>query len=123
MPKKTTAFPSHELDRFIVRLPDGMRARIQEEADKNGRSMNAEIVVRLEESFRSPRREQNLMDSLQRHETLLLEAVERIEALDPEFAAKRKRMRDFAEEASARRAQEAKKAEPVTPPNPRRRKR
>ncbi|WP_104012253.1 Arc family DNA-binding protein [Burkholderia anthinoferrum] len=44
-------FPSEQQERFIVRLPDGMRDRIAEAAKTNNRSMNAEIVARLEESF------------------------------------------------------------------------
>ncbi len=44
-------YPSETQERFIVRLPDGMRDRIAEEAKKNNRSMNAEIVARLEASF------------------------------------------------------------------------
>lgn len=43
--------PSRSLDKVIVRLPDGMRDRIREAAEKNNRSMNAEIVSRLEASF------------------------------------------------------------------------
>jgi hypothetical protein len=35
---------SRESDKFMLRLPDGMRELIAEEAKKNGRSMNAEIV-------------------------------------------------------------------------------
>ena len=42
---------SRHADQFIVRLPDGMRDRIAEAAKANGRSMNAEIVHRLEQSF------------------------------------------------------------------------
>ncbi|MGE5621464.1 MAG: Arc family DNA-binding protein [Candidatus Bathyarchaeota archaeon] len=41
-------------DKYIVRLPDGMRDRIAEAARANNRSMNAEIVARLEESFAKP---------------------------------------------------------------------
>nr|WP_291374509.1 Arc family DNA-binding protein [Devosia sp.] len=37
----------------MLRLPDGMRDRIAEVAKANGRSMNSEIVARLEESFSS----------------------------------------------------------------------
>lgn len=44
-------YPSDQQDRFLVRMPDGMRDRIAEAAKKNNRSMNAEIVARLEESF------------------------------------------------------------------------
>ena len=38
-------------DQFVVRLPPGMRNTIAREAEKNGRSMNAEIVDRLTFSF------------------------------------------------------------------------
>jgi hypothetical protein len=38
-------------DKYIIRFPDGMRDQIAEAAKKNGRSMNAEIILRLEHSF------------------------------------------------------------------------
>lgn len=38
-------------DKFIVRLPDGMRDRLSAAARSNGRSMTAELVHRLEASF------------------------------------------------------------------------
>lgn len=38
-------------DRYIVRFPDGMRDRLKDAAASNKRSMNAEIVARLEASF------------------------------------------------------------------------
>ncbi|NEJ20083.1 Arc family DNA-binding protein [Rhizobium leguminosarum] len=39
---------THQLqDRYIVRMPDGMRDRIKEEAALNRRSMNAEIIYQL----------------------------------------------------------------------------
>lgn len=38
-------------DKFMLRFPDGMRDRIKAAADANGRSMNAEIIARLEASF------------------------------------------------------------------------
>lgn len=44
-------YPSETADRFIVRFPDGMRDRIKEAAAENNRSMNAEIISRLEASF------------------------------------------------------------------------
>lgn len=46
-----TERPSRKLDQYIVRLPDGMRARIKAAADANARSMNAEIVAALERHF------------------------------------------------------------------------
>jgi hypothetical protein len=47
----TDARPKVEHDKFIVRLPYGMRDRIADEAKANNRSMNAEIVSRLERTF------------------------------------------------------------------------
>lgn len=41
-------------DQFPLRLPDGLRGRIKDAADKNNRSMNAEIVSTLEEKFPPP---------------------------------------------------------------------
>lgn len=36
----------------MVRLPDGMRGRITSSANANNRSMNAEIVARIEQSYK-----------------------------------------------------------------------
>src|SRR5688572_19771046 len=43
--------PGRGSDQFPLRLPDGMRGRLKALADRNGRSMNAEIVSRLEDSL------------------------------------------------------------------------
>lgn len=42
---------SRKLDQYIVRFPDGMRERIKAAAEKNNRSMNAEIVKLIDEGF------------------------------------------------------------------------
>lgn len=39
---------NRDSDKFMLRLPDGMRERIKIAADANNRSMNAEIVATLE---------------------------------------------------------------------------
>ncbi|NKK92392.1 Arc family DNA-binding protein [Rhizobium leguminosarum bv. viciae] len=44
-------FPSTKQDQFNLRLPDGMREKIAEEASKSGRSMNAEIVARIDDAL------------------------------------------------------------------------
>lgn len=44
-------YPSDKQDQYMVRFPDGMRDRIKEAAEDSGRSMNQEIVARLESSF------------------------------------------------------------------------
>lgn len=38
-------------DQYTVRFPDGLRDRIKAAAEVNNRSMNAEIVARLEQSL------------------------------------------------------------------------
>jgi hypothetical protein len=43
-------------DKYIVRLPDGMREQIESAARQSGRSMNAEIVLRLTKSFEDDER-------------------------------------------------------------------
>lgn len=47
----TKPYPSQTQDRYIVRMPEGMRERIAEAAKANNRSMNAEIIARLEGTF------------------------------------------------------------------------
>lgn len=49
MPK--TNYPSDSLHKFMLRLSSEMRDRLKEAAEKNGRSMNSEIVARLENSL------------------------------------------------------------------------
>jgi len=43
-------------DKFMLRFPEGMREHIAALAKHNGRSMNAEIISRLEESLESQER-------------------------------------------------------------------
>ena len=43
--------PSRIAAQFVVRFPAGMRERITESAKSNGRSMNSEIVARLDTTF------------------------------------------------------------------------
>ena len=63
-------------DKFMLRLPDGMRERIREAAEQNKRSMNAEIIARLEASF-SPATDQGGI-TVPRHEWLkMLHEIER----------------------------------------------
>ncbi|AYF00464.1 Arc family DNA-binding protein [Paracoccus yeei] len=47
-------YPSDKQDQFMLRLPDGMRDRIKVAAERNNRSMNAEIVASLEEKYPAP---------------------------------------------------------------------
>lgn len=49
-------------DKFMLRLPDGMRDRLKSDAEANKRSMNAEIVARLEKSGRSEADEREIQE-------------------------------------------------------------
>ncbi len=70
-------------DKYVVRLPDGMRDRLKAAAADNKRSLNAEIVARLEASFGEP--EPTTSEML---EELTRELLKRIRESDA-LAAKR----------------------------------
>ncbi|WP_220803511.1 Arc family DNA-binding protein [Pseudomonas sp. NCCP-436] len=50
-PMKQATYSSRTADKFVVRLPDGMRERIADVARNHHRSMNSEIIARLEQSM------------------------------------------------------------------------
>ncbi|MDB6454687.1 Arc family DNA-binding protein [Falsirhodobacter sp. 20TX0035] len=43
---------SKDLNKFVVRLPEGWRDTIKSEAKKSHRSMNAEIIAAIETAMR-----------------------------------------------------------------------
>jgi hypothetical protein len=51
MPKKTAKGAGRGSEQFVIRFPEGMRERLAHLAGANGRSMNAELVHRLEASM------------------------------------------------------------------------
>ncbi len=51
MNRTTEKPPSQTAPKFNIRFPTGMREEIAGLAEKNGRSMNAEIVIRLKDSM------------------------------------------------------------------------
>ncbi len=61
--------PGRGSDQFPLRLPHGMRDRLKTLADSNGRSMNAEIIARLEQSIE---REEAWVNALENIEDLLM---------------------------------------------------
>lgn len=68
--------PSRDQNKFIVRMPDGMRDQLKRLAEANGRSMNAEIVARLERSLRpdlEPILTSDLMERLRHSNAQLVE--------------------------------------------------
>ena len=61
MGKKTLV---REHDKFMLRLPDGMRERIKAKADRAGMSMNEAIVYCLESWFPAPKTLEQKIDEL-----------------------------------------------------------
>lgn len=53
-PLKQAIYSSRTADKFVVRLPDGLREKIAVIAATNHRSMNSEIVMRLETTIGEP---------------------------------------------------------------------
>ncbi|TAL90937.1 MAG: Arc family DNA-binding protein [Candidimonas sp.] len=45
---KSIGSVTHKSDKFNLRLPDGMRERVAQEARRKGRSMNSELVSYIE---------------------------------------------------------------------------
>lgn len=76
---------------FRIRLPAGLKAQVEEAAIRNGRSLNAEIVQRLETSFRAPTNGVDLLMSVmgQMNETLA-----KLEKLFPGHFAKERQAED-----------------------------
>lgn len=64
-----------ESDKFMLRLPEGMRDRIKTAAETNNRSMNAEIIATLEEAYPPP----------PTHDEALQEAITRFELIGREI--------------------------------------
>lgn len=62
-------YKSRTADKFVLRLPDGMRHHIADMASANRRSMNSEIIRRLEQSLvaeHGPQSPQEQLDELLR---------------------------------------------------------
>jgi hypothetical protein len=48
---RASNYASRTADKFVLRMPEGMRSRIENLASEGHRSMNAEMIMRLERSF------------------------------------------------------------------------
>lgn len=52
MSKDNKTAVSRDSDKFMLRFPEGMRSHVSDAAERNHRSMNSEIIARLERTFR-----------------------------------------------------------------------
>ena len=84
-------------DRYMLRLPDGMRDRIKAAAEANNRSMNAEIVARLEQSLARddrPSTEQMQLAALTQERMRIEEEIAALEAARKEAVNEGRAMLD-----------------------------
>lgn len=65
----------------MLRFPDGMRARIKEAAERNGRTMNAEIIARLHASFQEQATVEQMAFEHGFEATTLKQEIERLNKL------------------------------------------
>jgi hypothetical protein len=71
---------SREHDKFVVRLPEGLRPEIAAVARLNHRSMNGEIINRLQRTL--------ILEQLQeRQSDLITQLLRRIDALESKEAS------------------------------------
>ena len=74
-------YPSDQADKVLVRMPDGMRDRLKEVAKANNRTLNAEIVARLERSFTADKEVEQIAFESGFETSMLREDVARLTAL------------------------------------------
>ncbi|MDV7850385.1 Arc family DNA-binding protein [Pseudomonas aeruginosa] len=55
---------SRDMDKFVVRLPDGLRAEVEAEAKRDERSMNSLIGVALREYLHGQQQKRALLNAL-----------------------------------------------------------
>lgn len=76
MSEQANKADSHLLDKFVLRMPDGLRPSINTQAKANHRSMNGEMIFRLERSLQF----EELYDNQRRLNAILLQRIEELEA-------------------------------------------
>lgn len=84
-------YPSDTADKVLVRMPDGMREQLKVAAKSNNRTMNAEIVARLQSSFQTDESEQREFEAwreVARRERIEASAPTMTMPLDTEGALK-----------------------------------
>ena len=78
---------SRDADKFVVRLPDGMRERISEVSRSNHRSMNSEIIKRLERTLQEDAMGILNVEHVEQLSKRCKELEERLEAMQNEPSA------------------------------------
>lgn len=113
-------YPSDKLDQYIVRFPDGMRDRLKEAAAENKRSLNAEIIARLEASF-DPASEVEFKEYKRRTEMVMRfvnEMADEIDRRGIDVPTIRRRFDDYNPSEARKKAQAEAEAAGLKKPKP-----
>lgn len=62
----SAAFNARTADKFVVRMPDGMRSRVEKLAASQHTSMNTEIIRAIEAHLNGQARQKLLLDALEK---------------------------------------------------------
>jgi predicted DNA-binding protein len=69
----SAAFNARTADKFVVRMPDGMRSRVEQLAASQHTSMNTEIIRAIEAHLNGQARQKLLLDALEERLTQITE--------------------------------------------------
>lgn len=72
---RLVAESANDHQRITLRIPPGLHARLMAEAERNGRSLNAEVIARLEAGGTSRTGTADVLGQLERENTRLREAL------------------------------------------------
>lgn len=75
----TSKFDSRTADKFVARLPDGLRAEIEAIANASDRSMNAVFVQAVRQYTDGQKRQQLLLDALANAATSCMHIDDRVQ--------------------------------------------
>lgn len=106
--RMTNPPPSRTADKIIIRLPDGMRDRLHQRAEANGRSMTAEVVGMLEQVLEEPTEQE--MGAMA-HEAMRV--VKELEYAQERVAASQSRLQTLREEIRTRLGSELGDRDPI----------
>ena len=76
---RDTQFDSRTADKFVARLPDGLRAEIEAIANSSDRSMNAVFVQAVRQYTDGQKRQQLLLDALANAATSSMHIDDRVQ--------------------------------------------
>lgn len=64
MPSVSPTYNSREAEKFVVRMPDGLRERVAERAEHEGRSMNSVVVRAVEHALEAKDRLETMLGAV-----------------------------------------------------------